>query len=254
MKNSFERKILFGLSVFLFIFTLLPIIAPIAAYLNLNFIADPIYWIYQWFCHQRPWRSYHLFDYQLAMDARMMLMFGSMAIASLLIYIKNLKPLKPFTAVIFAVIFIIPLGMDGVIQAIAEMTSYGGSGLPFYESTNLMRSITGTLFGIGVAFAMFPYLNSFNQFISPIIYIKPIIWTFVFSILFMCFIVFSWNISSKVYKPSHLLFDAKARFPGYNYEVTTSAGHSTIERVFNVDDKKLYLERARHFEKKEYIE
>lgn len=253
MKNNFERKILLGLSIFLFVFTVLPIIAPIAAYLNLNFIADPIYWIYQWFCHQRPWRSYHLFDYQLAMDARMMLMFGSMAIASLLIYLKNLKPLKPFTAVIFAIIFIIPLGMDGVIQAIAEMTSYGGSDLPFYESTNLMRSITGTLFGIGVAFAIFPYLNSFKQYASLKTYVQPIILTFVLSILFIFIIVFSWSISSKVYKPSHLLVDAKARFPGYNYEITTSAGHSTIGRVLNVNDEKLYLERAKYFEKEEYI-
>lgn len=251
MKNNFERKILLGLSIFLFVFTVLPIIAPIAAYLNLNFIADPIYWIYQWFGHQGPWRSYHLFDYQLAMDARMMLMFGSMAIASLFIYIKKLNPLRPLTAVIFATILITPLGLDGVIQAIAEMTSYGGNDIPFYENTNLIRSITGTLFGIGVAFSMFPYLNAFKQYSKLRNYLKPVLLILLFSILSM--IVFLWRITSQVYTPSHLLIDAKARFPGYNYEITTSRGHSTIERVLDINDERLYLERAKYFEKEKYI-
>ncbi|HRN69690.1 MAG TPA: DUF2085 domain-containing protein [Candidatus Woesebacteria bacterium] len=252
-EDTTERKLLLGVVIFFSIFTLLPIIAPIAAHFGLNFIADPIYWIYQWFCHQRPWRSYHLFDYQLAMDARMMLMFASMAIGGLIIYLKRIKPLKPIYAIFFAFLFIIPLGLDGTIQAIAELSSNAGK-LPFYESTNLTRSLTGSIFGIGVAFGLFPFLNGQKGNAQLKNYVTPVILTLLSSILFIFVLVSGWSLTSSKYKPSHFFIDFEQKFPGYNYEITTSAGHSTIERVLNINDEKLYLERAKAFDKKEYIE
>ena len=252
-KNITERKILLVVVIFLAIFTLLPIIAPIAAHFQLYFISDSIYWIYQWLCHQRPWRSYHMFDYQLAMDARMMLMFGSMAIGGLIIYIKKIKPLKPKNAIIFPILLIIPLGLDGTIQAIAEITSSADK-LPFYESTNFMRSLTGTFFGIGVAFGLFPFLNGQNGKASLKDYFRPIVITLLTSLLFMIVLVVGWSLTSTKHKPSHFLVDVEQRFPGYNYEITTSGGHATGSRVLNVNDEKLYLERAKAFDKQEYID
>ncbi|HRN69840.1 MAG TPA: DUF2085 domain-containing protein, partial [Candidatus Woesebacteria bacterium] len=222
-ENTTERKILFWVIVFLFVFTLLPIVAPIAARLGLNFIADPIYWFYQWFCHQRPWRSYHLYDYQLAMDARMMLMFGSMAIGGLIIYAKKLEPLRPIHAAIFAFILIIPLGLDGTIQAIAEISS-STSKLPFYESTNFMRSLTGSIFAIGIAFGLFPFLNGREGRAKFKDYLGSMTLTFLISILFIFMLVIGWSLTSTKYKPSHFFIDIEQRFPGYNYEITTSAG------------------------------
>jgi len=228
-------------------------VAPIAARLGLNFISDPIYWLYQWFCHQRPWRSYHLFDYQLAMDARMMLMFGSMAVGGLIIYIKKLKPLKPLHAIIFAIIFIIPLGLDGTIQAFAELTS-SVSKLPFYESTNFTRSLTGSLFGIGIAFGLFPFLNGQVGKADLKSYFKPILVTLIASLFFIFLIVTGWSLTSSKYKPSHFFIDITQRFPGYNYEITTSGGHATGSRVLNLNDEQLYLDRARAFGKDGYVE
>lgn len=252
-ENATERKLLLGVVLFLFIFTLLPIIAPIAAHFGLDFIADPIYWIYQWFCHQRPWRSYHLFDYQLAMDARMMLMFGSMTIGGLIIYLRKIKPLKPIHAIIFALLLIIPLGLDGTIQAIAEIGSTA-SKLPFYESTNFIRSLTGTIFGIGIAFSLFPFLNGQKGNTQLKNYVVPTILALLSSILFVFMLVAGWSLTSNKYKPSHFFIDFEQRFPGYNYEITTSGGHSTIERIININNEKLYLERAKAFDNEVYIE
>ena len=254
MKNNSDSKLLLGISIFLVIFTILPIIAPIAAHFNLQIISDPIYWIYQWFCHQRPWRSYHLFDYQLAMDARMMLMFGSMAISSIVIYKTRLNPLKPRYAIILALIMIFPLGLDGIVQMFAEIQSSNIGALPIYESTNLIRSLTGTILGIGVAFALFPYLNSEVYAESAKLYIKPIFYSFVLSIVFIMVMVFAWYKTSVIYKPTNMLFDSGQRFPGYNYEITTSAGHSTIERVIKTNDIEKFSSRAKYFDRDDLLD
>ncbi|MCX8035050.1 MAG: DUF2085 domain-containing protein [Candidatus Dojkabacteria bacterium] len=254
MNTWFEKKLLLIVGAGLTVFTVLPALAPLFAYLGWNFLADPIYWVYQWFCHQRPWRSYHLFDYQYAMDARMMLMFGSMAVSAFVIHYFKVKPLNKWQSFILAILLIAPLGIDGTIQAIAEVLNSSNS-IPFYESTNLTRSVVGAIFGVGIAFALFPSLREQNEIGKPDSnFLSKLVVSFLISILFIPVIVFFWGITSNTYKPSSLLIDFEQRFPGYNYEITTSAGHSTIRRLISIGDEQKYIARAEYYDRQDLIE
>ncbi|HLD03617.1 MAG TPA: DUF2085 domain-containing protein [Candidatus Dojkabacteria bacterium] len=234
------------------IFTVLPVLAPLFAKLGLIAPANIIYWIYQWFCHQRPWRSYHLFDYQYAMDARMMLMFGSMALAAWIIYFRKVKPLRPLSAVILAVAFTFPLAIDGIVQGVAEFISVQQNTLPFYESTNFIRSVTGLLLGTGIGFAIFPYLNQFKGYTTVRAYVGSIIGNLLISFILIFIFVFIWNLTSFKYKPSSLFIDHLQRYPGYNYEITSAGGHITIERIIK-EPEEPYIKRAERYGKTEYL-
>ena len=240
------------LAIGLSIFTVLPVLAPLFVKLGLVAPANVIYWIYQWFCHQRPWRSYHLFDYQYAMDARMMLMLGSMALAAWIIYFRKVKPLRPLSAVILAVTFTLPLAVDGVVQGVAEIVSVQQNILPFYESTNFIRSVTGLLLGTGVGFAMFPYLNQFRGYTTIKTYLGSIIGTLLVSLSFIFIFVFLWSLTSVKYKPSSLFIDHLQRYPGFNYEITSAGGHTTIKRIIS-EPIEPYIRRAEKYGKTEYL-
>lgn len=253
-ENNTGRKLILYASIFIAVFTILPILAPIFVRIGLEPAADLIYGIYQFFCHQRPWRSYHMFDYQYAMDARMMLMFASMAFSGFIIYFKRVMPLKLKTGLVYAFIMMMPLVLDGSIQLVAEATASGGE-LPFYESTNFTRSVTGLLFGTGFAFFLFPLVQGFDNKKSAIKDVaRYSLITSVLSFILIPIFVLLWHFSSSEYKPSSPIIDFEQRYPGYNYEITTSAGHSTIERFVDVSDTDLYIERAKKYDRQDLIE
>lgn len=250
-----QKKIILYIAIFLAAFSILPVLAPLFAHFGWEAAADGLYWTYQWFCHQRPWRSYHLYDYQYAMDARMMLMFLSMSIGGFYIYFKRLQPLQIKTSLLVGALAILPLGVDGTTQLIAEILSQNDARLPFYESTNLIRSVTGTLFGTGMAFALFPHLiqtgtkySRLKDFLSSML-----ISTFI-SLLFIPLMVFLWGITSNKYTPSSILIDHKQRYPGYNYEITTGAEHSTIRRSIRVNETDLYIRRAIKYDRTDILD
>lgn len=254
MKNKTSKLTLY-LAIGLTVFTILPVLAPIFAKLGLTPLADMIYWSYQWFCHQRPWRSYHLFDYQLAMDARMMLMFGAMAVSSYVIYFKQIKPLKPVVAMIFGLLLIAPLGVDGVTQAIAEVSSLKDYSLPLYESTNFIRSFTGLIFGVGIAFSVFPYLNYDQGKYSPLgLVIKNSLIAAAISFFIIPILVILWSLTSNKYTSSSFLIDSTRRFPGYNYEITSGAGHSTIKRTLDLKEENTYINRAKKYNRQDLLD
>jgi uncharacterized membrane protein len=72
-------------------------------------------------------------------------------------------PYLPFWAyILFA---IVPLGLDGFSQLLAN-PPFNGLGLAFYpirESTPLLRTLTGALFGAGNAWLAYPYLDDSMQ-------------------------------------------------------------------------------------------
>lgn len=253
MLMNFEKNLVLYLAVVLTIFTVLPILAPIFAHFKLNFLADPIYWIYQWFCHQRPWRSYHLFDFQFAMDARMMLMFGSMAIGAFAINFKNIQPLKIKNAFLLGILLTLPLAVDGVVQMIAELSVSSSRDIPFYESTNFIRSLTGLLLGTGIAYSVFPFLRTGNATISKFSEVmKYVLINIVFSFLLIPTFVFFWHITSTKYKPGWIFIDHVQRFPGYNYEITPEGGHTSIKRIIKLPVT-TQLERAERYNRQDLI-
>lgn len=247
MKNLLT-KLPFVISLLFIVATFLAVLAPVFAYLKLNFLSDPIYWFYQWFCHQRPWRSYHMFDYQYALDARMITLFLGIGVGGLLTYVKKIKLLKWKRAMILIIIMLIPMGIDGITQLIAELSVINKvTQLPFYESTNFIRSITGIFAGVGISVALFPYINngecvSFNKE-----YVKTILLGMLITSLSIPLFVYLWFISSTKYVPSSMFIDSLQRFPGYNYEVTTGGGHSTINRIIK-EPTELYNQREKYYQ------
>jgi hypothetical protein len=58
--------------------------------------------------------------------------------------------------------FMIPIALDGGIQTIATMVGFGED-TQFYLSTNFMRMITGSLFGIGLGAIIAPFIKSESE-------------------------------------------------------------------------------------------
>jgi hypothetical protein len=65
-----------------------------------------------------------------------------------------------------ALVLALPMMLDGGIQFLATIVSVRSGSAPFYESTNTIRAITGSLFGLAIGMFFFPRLKSellYNQ-------------------------------------------------------------------------------------------
>lgn len=105
-----------------------------------------------WGCHQMPERSYFLFGYQFPVCARCTGIIAGYIIAVFMIVAKKQLSLWK------AAIMIIPMAIDGGIQYVSS-----------YESTNVRRTITGLLSGIGVIFIIFNCICHFVRLIHYLI-------------------------------------------------------------------------------------
>lgn len=196
------------------IYNLLPFTAPIAMRLNLKTPADTIYAFYSLQCHQMAQRSFFLFGSQFTYNAeqlpftmdgdllndmlalrdfrgndqfgwkvawsdRMVYMYGSLWIASI-IYLLSSRKMRPLPIWIF-LLMLIPMAVDGLSHMISDTNGLaagfrydndwlaqltGGIFSPgFYRGdafgsfNSLMRLVSGVLFGIGAAGFALPFLN-----------------------------------------------------------------------------------------------
>lgn len=144
----------------LFLLNLLPIIAPILEFFGEKNFSSFIYWLYQYFCHQKASRSIFICNNQCGWCARCMFIWFGIFITSY-ISLYKIKSNK-FTGISFrnAVLLSIPLVLDGSIQYIAMIISLLTATDPFYESNNTLRAFTGSLFGIGIGLFLFPRLKN----------------------------------------------------------------------------------------------
>lgn len=153
------RKInlsLYNLYIFgVALFSLLPVLAPVLLKLGeqmplLASFAKGLYFVYSFFCHQFHHRSLYLFDYQYAWCARDTGIWIGLLLGAIAIKKGWLGTIKWYWVLPFA----IPIALDGGIQTIltvAEVSPYGFTGEPVYISTNLVRFVTGSLFGLGLS-------------------------------------------------------------------------------------------------------
>ena len=256
INKHLKNNMLLYFGAFTTIYTLLPLLAPLFAHFGLTALSDSIYWLWQFFCHQRPWRSYHLFDYQFADCARCSLIFGSISVSTFIIHLKKIKPLRPKIAILFGILMTVPLALDGTVQLIAEVSKVSSAEITFYESTNLVRSITGAFLGTGIAFSLFPFLLSNGDTYTDIKeFLKIVLASFFISLLLVPIFVFMWFSTSTKYLPSNMLYDHVSRFPGYNYEITSSSGHSTIKRTYGVTNEEYkFIARAKLYNKQDLLD
>ncbi len=224
--SEFLVKNVFNIFIwFLVILNVLPFLAPIFQSLGIDFFADIIYSIYSLSCHQFHWRSLHIFGYQVAWCTRDTFIWLGLLAVSFVVHKGWIKKAAPFYWIIP---FLIPIAMDGGIQTIATMMGFG-SNEQFYLSTNFMRMVTGSIFGLGLGITIAPYMkeeqdyarqlnniqistkteknglidNSLGKFLKK----RSVILFFCFTSLFLfyLFLVQIWRISTPEYPPVGLV-------------------------------------------------
>ncbi len=142
------------LLVALIFLNILPWLAPVFLQLGWEKPAKAIYFVYSFFCHQLAWRSLHIYNHQCAWCARDTAIWGAFLAVALLVKFKGLKGFKWYWMIPFA----IPMAMDGGIQTVATLGGFLKNDF-LYVSTNLLRTLTGAIFGTGLGMTMLPYLR-----------------------------------------------------------------------------------------------
>jgi len=205
------------------------ILAPILAHLGFTEIAHIIYVVYGYLCHQRPWRSIHLFDYQVAWCTRDTFTYLGFGLAAIFVHVFNIRGIKWYVAFLS----ILPFAIDGSVQLVAEVLGVmRGDDEFFYASTNFIRMITGGIFGIGAGMWLFGVLSEtikeeFGQLTKKVQKYRYFIFSgIILAISFVLYfvMVLVWKATSPTYPPSGLL-DHKRYFPGVNYEEVDRGGH-----------------------------
>jgi uncharacterized membrane protein len=159
------------------LYVFLPLLAPVFMNVGWTTPAKVIYTVYRPACHQRPERSYFIggpqavytpqeleaagvdvspfsrdignetVGWKVAFCERDVAIYGSIFVMGLVYGLirRRLGEWKmPFR---FFLIFLVPMGIDGILQLFGV-----------YESTWVLRTITGVFFGVGAVLFAYPYL------------------------------------------------------------------------------------------------
>ncbi|HHN94441.1 MAG TPA: DUF2085 domain-containing protein [Anaerolineae bacterium] len=184
--------VLFNLMAFLYIG--LPVLAPVLMHAGLELPARAIYAVYKPLCNQLPQRSWFLFGpqaaysldeltawglvnspfgpetrafvgtpslgYKMALCQRCTAIYGTIFIAGVLFTLVR-RRLRPLSWWGYLLVGILPMGLDGGYQLLSYLLPllWPGSPLLPHETTPLMRTITGTLFGLATVWLAYPYVQ-----------------------------------------------------------------------------------------------
>jgi uncharacterized membrane protein len=180
-------------------YSLLPFGAPVLKKAGLDGLSQVIYQPYKLMCHTYGFRSFFLFGEQLTYDRSMfeqvsgidtssfgglldsrdfqgneqmgykvalcqrdVAIYFAMAVNGMAYALVRGRG-RPLPWLVFALIAIVPIGLDGFSQLFSQPPF---NLLPFRESTALLRVFTGALFGFGVAWLVFPLVDG-TMFPAP---------------------------------------------------------------------------------------
>ncbi|MGQ9502418.1 MAG: DUF2085 domain-containing protein [Anaerolineae bacterium] len=124
----------------------LPLIGPILMASGITTPANLIYTVYRLFCHQFPSRSSFLLGQQICYCDRCLGIYTTLFGATVVFALVR-RRIKPLPWLVYP-IFVIPLALDGLTQM-----------LGWRHSTFELRVLTGSLFAIGSAWLVLPYLE-----------------------------------------------------------------------------------------------
>jgi len=96
--------------------------------------------------------------YKFALCQRDIAIYGAILIFGLIFSLTG-KKIKPLPWFLWVIIGLGPIGLDGFSQLLSQLGFSIFNWLPLRESTPLLRSLTGTLFGLATAWFGFPYLE-----------------------------------------------------------------------------------------------
>jgi uncharacterized membrane protein len=122
------------------------LIAPILSATGHAGTAKPIYRFFGLFCHQQDARSFHIAGHPLACCERCAAVYASLAISGILFALMRNRVRRIRYAELVALCS--PLVIDGMAV-----------GAHLYGGNALIRVITGGLFGLGLIWLLFPWMD-----------------------------------------------------------------------------------------------
>ena len=128
------------------VFAFLPFLAPYLVSIGQTSLAQSIYVAYSYTCHQMPSRSWFLFGQQMAWCERDTAIWVAMLLAGLTFGWRRGRQRR--LSFRLYLLLIAPMAIDGFTQAFG-----------WRESTWLLRTLTGTLFGAASVYLTYPYLQ-----------------------------------------------------------------------------------------------
>jgi len=205
----FSKHWLAVFNFFVFIFVGLPFLAPVLMKSGAELPGRIIYKVYSPLCHQLAFRSWFLFGeqpayplerantsfipyeeiiggtpedlsaahnflgnelvgYKVALCERDIAIYGGILMAGLLFSLLR-KRLKPLPLLLWAILGVAPMGLDGGSQLFAYIPFID---FPVRESTPLLRTITGLLFGIMNVWMAYPYVEEAMNETRALVYTK----------------------------------------------------------------------------------
>ncbi len=111
----------------------------------------------QYILQARNFAGNEIVGYKVALCERDIAMYGSMLMFGI-IFTVNGRKIKPLSWKIWILIGLLPIALDGISQLPGFLQWMNGN-IPFRESTPLIRTITGTLFGITTGWYLFPVIE-----------------------------------------------------------------------------------------------
>lgn len=165
-------------NTFFGLYVIVPFLAPLLMVAGLTLPARAIYLLYRPACHQRPDRSYFLdgpqvvysseelkaagvdagvFSRDIGNDAvgwkvafceRDVAIYGAIFFGGLVYALVRRRRMGWHMRFRYYLLFVVPMALDGLLQMFG-----------LYESTWLVRTLTGTWFGLGSVLLAYPYLD-----------------------------------------------------------------------------------------------
>ena len=128
------------------VYVALPLAAPALMALGSTGTASFIYWLYSYACHQLPSHSWFPFGYQMAFCQRDTALYGAMLVGGLT-YARQRLWTRGLAWWAYALLTL-PIAIDG-----------GTALFGLRESTPLLRTMTGSLFGLATAWFVYPLMD-----------------------------------------------------------------------------------------------
>jgi uncharacterized membrane protein len=134
------------ITILLGLLVLTAISIPFLSYFGLDSIAKPLLFSLHYVCAQIPSHSFYILGHQLGLCARNLSIYSSMFVGSLIFTLSRKRlPGIPWW---LWVLMILPMAWDGTTQMFG-----------WRESTWILRTVTGTLFGLGSVWFVLPLIH-----------------------------------------------------------------------------------------------
>jgi uncharacterized membrane protein len=127
--------------------------APLAKANDFAGLANSLYAVFGFVCHQIPERSFHAGEFPFAVCTRCFgFYFGFLFGLGVYPFFRTLDDIEPFPR-FWLFLAIVPLGLDW------SLTFFG-----IWENTHVSRSLTGLILGFACAFFIVPALAEISRF------------------------------------------------------------------------------------------